>query len=185
MKKVKGFTIIEVLLVLAIAGLIFMMIFIAYPALTRSQRDTDRRESVMSFLKEVKNYQTNNRGALPGAAETTSDDIVATWETAKNLTGKETTWGGFYRDYLGEKFMDPNGENYKIIVTKCGAGAVGSECTSNTAKGLSGAVFPNNFRLVVVLQATCDGEKAVGVANPRKLAAMYKLEGGGVMCEST
>ena len=35
----KGFTIIEVVLVLAIAGLIFAMVFIALPALQRSQRD--------------------------------------------------------------------------------------------------------------------------------------------------
>ena len=38
-----GFTIIEVVLVLAIAGLIFLMVFIALPALQRSQRDTERR----------------------------------------------------------------------------------------------------------------------------------------------
>ena len=35
-----GFTIIEVVLVLAIAGLIFLMVFIALPVLQRSQRDT-------------------------------------------------------------------------------------------------------------------------------------------------
>ena len=36
----KGFTIIEVVLVLAIAGLIFLMVFLALPALQRSQRDS-------------------------------------------------------------------------------------------------------------------------------------------------
>ena len=35
----KGLTIIEVVLVLAIAGLIFLMVFIALPALQRNQRD--------------------------------------------------------------------------------------------------------------------------------------------------
>ena len=34
-----GFTIIEVVLVLAIAGLIFLMVFLALPALQRSQRN--------------------------------------------------------------------------------------------------------------------------------------------------
>lgn len=42
-KNTKGFTIIEVVLVLAIAGLIFLMVFIALPALQRGQRDTQRR----------------------------------------------------------------------------------------------------------------------------------------------
>ena len=41
-QKEKGFTIIEVVLVLAIAGLIFLMVFIALPALQSSQRDTAR-----------------------------------------------------------------------------------------------------------------------------------------------
>ena len=35
----KGFTIIEVVLVLAIAGLIFLMVFVALPALQRGQRE--------------------------------------------------------------------------------------------------------------------------------------------------
>ena len=39
-----GFTIIEVVLVLAIAGLIFLMVFVALPALQRSQRDTQRKK---------------------------------------------------------------------------------------------------------------------------------------------
>ncbi len=41
--KEKGFTIIEVVLVLAIAALIFLMVFIALPALQRNQRDTARK----------------------------------------------------------------------------------------------------------------------------------------------
>ncbi|MBS7346174.1 MAG: type II secretion system protein, partial [Candidatus Sacchiramonaceae bacterium] len=40
--KKYGFTIIEVVLVLAIAGLIFLVVFIALPALQRNQRDTQR-----------------------------------------------------------------------------------------------------------------------------------------------
>lgn len=45
-KKIQknGFTIIEVVLVLAVAGLIFLMIFLALPALQRSQRDTQRKK---------------------------------------------------------------------------------------------------------------------------------------------
>lgn len=42
-QNTKGFTIIEVVLVLAIAALIFLMIFVALPALQASQRDTARK----------------------------------------------------------------------------------------------------------------------------------------------
>jgi prepilin-type N-terminal cleavage/methylation domain-containing protein len=53
-RKLKtGFTIIEVVLVLAIAGLIFLMIFIALPALQRSQRDTQRKRDADRFLAAI------------------------------------------------------------------------------------------------------------------------------------
>ena len=58
----QGFTIIEVVLVLAIAGLIFLMVFIALPALQRSQRDTARRNDMSRVDTSLTQYQTNNQG---------------------------------------------------------------------------------------------------------------------------
>ncbi len=69
-KQQQGFTIIEVVLVLAIAGLIFLMVFLALPALQRSQRDSTRRSSVSYFASQVAQYQANNRGAIPTAGTT-------------------------------------------------------------------------------------------------------------------
>jgi type IV pilus assembly protein PilA len=63
--KEKGFTIIEVVLVLAIAGLIFLMVFIALPALQRNQRDTARKNDVASVASGVTTYTGNNRGTFP------------------------------------------------------------------------------------------------------------------------
>lgn len=63
--KEKGFTIIEVVLVLAIAGLIFLMVFIALPALQRNQRDTARKNDVSVVAAAVSSYTSNNRGAFP------------------------------------------------------------------------------------------------------------------------
>jgi len=64
-RKEKGFTIIEVVLVLAIAGLIFLMVFIALPALQRNQRDTARKSDVASVASGVVSYTGNNRGVFP------------------------------------------------------------------------------------------------------------------------
>lgn len=64
-KKQKGFTIIEVVLVLAIAGLIFLMVFIALPALQRNQRDTARKNDVSTIASAVTTYTSNNRGLFP------------------------------------------------------------------------------------------------------------------------
>ncbi len=67
-RKEKGFTIIEVVLVLAIAGLIFLMVFIALPALQRNQRDTARKSDVASVASGVVAYTGNNRGVFPTSA---------------------------------------------------------------------------------------------------------------------
>ncbi len=95
-QKQKGFTIIEVVLVLAIAGLIFLMVFIALPALQRSQRDTQRKQDLSRTITAINNYQSNNRGQLP------------------------SNWATFISNYLtvnGDTFVDPSGTNYAISTT--------------------------------------------------------------------
>jgi prepilin-type N-terminal cleavage/methylation domain-containing protein len=61
----QGFTIIEVVLVLAIAGLIFLMVFVALPALQRNQRDTQRKNDMARLKTAIESYKANNRGQLP------------------------------------------------------------------------------------------------------------------------
>ena len=63
--KQKGFTIIEVVLVLAIAGLIFMIVFLAVPALQRSRRDTQRRSDAARFTAQLEQYAANKNGSYP------------------------------------------------------------------------------------------------------------------------
>ncbi len=61
----RGFTIIEVVLVLAIAGLIFLMVFLGLPALQRSQRDTARKSWSSSLIANLENARSNNKGSIP------------------------------------------------------------------------------------------------------------------------
>ncbi len=68
-QKIKGFTIIEVVLVLAIAGLIFLMVFIALPALQAGQRDTARKNDASIVSTSVTNYASNNKGVFPTTAQ--------------------------------------------------------------------------------------------------------------------
>lgn len=67
MKKLqnKGFTIIEVVLVLAIAGLIFVIVFLAVPQLQASRRDTQRRNDVGRVIAALQDYAGNNNGRYP------------------------------------------------------------------------------------------------------------------------
>lgn len=178
----KGFTVIEVSLVLAIAGLIFLMVFIALPALRRTQRDSVRRDDMLVFLRKVKDFQTNNRGALPVKGD---DDVLkVVWGSSAIDNAPASSWTGFYRDYL-EDFTDPDGEHYNMTVIKCGASKVDDNCISTELDGLGTKDFPNGYAMIVVTQATCAGETAKQVANPRKIAVLYRLEGAGAYCANT
>ena len=166
MRKKSGFTIIEVSLVLAIGGLILMMVFIALPSLQRSQRDAQRREDVISLIENIKKYQQNNRGALPSGE---SDDRVF----SRDLDSNEKGWQDLLNNYLGENFKDPNGTPYTLKITNYGPDL--DETTDNN-------------KILIVKQATCSGNSngnKVEQANPRKLAALYELEVGGIFCANT
>lgn len=165
----EGFTIIETSLVLAIAGLIFLMIFVALPALMRLQRDSQRKDDITTMLSKLKKYQTNNRGALPEGA---SGDVE--WTSGDTIQG---SWANFYQTYLGEEFVDPSGMQYKLAIRECG---------SNTDKAC--VVTPGDtmdYTIYIIKGAMCSGERAIGAKNIRKVAALYRLEGGGIACLNT
>lgn len=63
--KVQGFTIIEVLIVLAIAALILLIVFLAVPALQRNSRNTQIRNDAATLLGYVNDFAANNNGAIP------------------------------------------------------------------------------------------------------------------------
>ncbi len=164
----RGFTIIEVVLVLAIAGLIFLMVFTALPALQRTQRDTARRDDLARFLTQITNYQTNNRGKIPGTGATNAADAV-------------TKYANFMISYLwasGDEFVDPDGEPYVIggICTKYGddtskvggqncsaGGIVASEEATTIAKKTLPETNPLVSNVAAADESTCsnpwDGTK--------------------------
>jgi prepilin-type N-terminal cleavage/methylation domain-containing protein len=159
----KGFTIIEVVLVLAIAGLIFLMVFIALPALQRSQRDTQRRDDMARVATAINQFQTNNGGKLP------------------NQTNPETTGERFIEKYLkadGEgDFVDPSGEDYTVVFT--------DEVEDGEAQNTLKADAEPGFQVTVYTNASCNGETAIKSPNKRDYAIVYKLEGSGVYCSDS
>lgn len=70
-----GFTIIEVVLVLAIAALIFLMVFIALPALQRGQRDTARKNDATAVASALGTFRSNNNGRMPTIAGDVNDRL--------------------------------------------------------------------------------------------------------------
>lgn len=111
--KAAGFTIIEVVLVLAIAALIFLMVFIALPALQRSQRDDARKRDVTTVSSAVASWQGNNNATTgwPDDAKLKSyaTDVSGNTEPDKitvktaQAAGDVTTEDGAITVYTGMK----------------------------------------------------------------------------------
>ena len=70
-KDNKGFTIIEVLIVLAIAGLIMLTVFLAVPSLQRSSRNTQRQNDATKVAAAISTCMTNRNGQIDSCNEET------------------------------------------------------------------------------------------------------------------
>ncbi len=175
----KGFTIIEVVLVLAIAGLIFLMVFVALPALQRSQRDTARRNDMSRVDTSLIQYQTNNQdtgnGDLPG--DGTSE---ITWTAPQDGTFGADGCGSnaackFVQRYMNSgtdsdtnTFKDPDGTYYSVSI---GPGAWDDDLTDM------------DYVIYIRTGAQCKGETAESSgAAARHFAVLYRLEGAGIYC---
>lgn len=154
----KGFTIIEVVLVLAIAGLIFLMVFIALPTLQRNQRDTQRRDDVARMKAQISQYQANNKGVVPSNT------------TAAGCTSAAGNIGAFIDNYLttgGATYNDPDGTPYK---TRCLLPAAVPAQTGEW-KYATGNVC-----------GATEGTMTTVGAGTRDYVIMMKLEGSGIAC---
>ncbi len=215
MKKInankKGFTIIEVVLVLAIAGLIFMMVFIALPALQRSQRDTQRSNDISRVQTALNQYQANNRGAIPTTGKYIAGHESPSQTKVSSAAGTKS-WAYFYDNYLivsssgsQDVFADPDGSFYSLWITDClntkttntdtpcdngqrynvtfdeqSLGALESGQISTPDNNDTGAEMGHSISIVT--HATCKGEVAYYSTGARKVAILYKKEGGGTFC---
>lgn len=175
-KGKSGFTIIEVVLVLAIAGLIFLMVFIALPALQRSQRDTQRRDDLAMLATAINNYSTNNRGKVP-----TSDTEWKTFWT-NYLKSNAYTAATVATEPSGDsEFVDPLGYNY--LFKAYSATEVSSKRTEtwdwNSAASSDGS---KGYVIHIYSSSHCDGETVSADNSARVVAYKYRLEGAGYYC---
>lgn len=79
LKKEKGFTLIEIVLVLAIAGLLLVIVFLAVSGAQKSRRDTQRKNDLSRIAANVESFASNNNGCYPGSAATAGCAGTQTW----------------------------------------------------------------------------------------------------------
>lgn len=60
-----GFTIVEILLVIAISGVIMALVFAAIPTLQRNARNNQRKQDVAAMLQAISKHELNNSGNYP------------------------------------------------------------------------------------------------------------------------
>lgn len=118
-QKTQGFTIIEVVLVLAIAGLIFLMVFIALPALQRNQRDTARKNDVSTVASAYTTSTNNNRGNTPAAGTITTFGSGTGFGRYLDDLSKNTT-SVVVRDSASGTVTPTDGQIIVVKQAKCG-----------------------------------------------------------------
>jgi len=145
-----GFTIIEVMIVLAIAGLIILIVFLAVPALQRNSRNTQRKNDVSAIGAALNEYTNNNGGALPLDNTSFQNNVRTNAKT------------GFY---------DPATATAVVYTKNAAAAAPGGP-----AAGVLDVVQVQTYakcQTATTVYATGNGQTA------RDVIALYRVEAGG------
>lgn len=198
----QGFTIIEVVLVLAIAGLIFLMVFVALPALQRSQRDTQRRNDMSRVDTSLVQYQTNHSNQNPNLPKAGKWKANGDGTFGSDCTGN--TACEFIRDYMNtgssendgkaNNFEDPEGVPYSLVITENWAETAPapdsitgtkSKLKTNgegnyTIQDEGGNSFDDHV-IYIIPGGRCVGDAATS-STKRHFAILYRLEGAGNYC---
>ncbi|MEK7594130.1 MAG: hypothetical protein AAB436_00645 [Patescibacteria group bacterium] len=142
-----GFTVIETLIVLGIAGLIFMIILLAIPALIRNSHNGQRKQDVAAVLSAISHYQLNNSGTFPSTPPPPS--------------------GYNYLQYTKLSFYENSEVRLRPQIANIDTLPAPAEITPND---IGVQIF--NFAL-----CNTEGNGATGVgAGYRDIAALYKIE---------
>ena len=149
-RKSKGFTIIEVLIVLAIAGLIMVVVFLAVPSLQRAGRNNAYSTNANNILSAVNTYMVNNNGTTPAFISNPVSGVVTVSLASGSTTDNKET-------------------------ANVDAGLTTSSLVQGSAIP---ATKPAPGVLYVVVKSICSGNTPVSSTSGRALAVWYGTESG-------
>jgi prepilin-type N-terminal cleavage/methylation domain-containing protein len=146
----KGFTIIEVMIVLAIAGLILLIVFLAVPALQRNSRNTQRKSDVGRIGSAVTTVISNSNGQVNTTVLTGGAGGTIAKEVGNNLSYYTTA--SIANTLNGAQTVTPTNSNITVVANAaCGTGS-GTTYTTTAAN-----------RQVAIIYATEGGGGAIPV----------------------
>ena len=191
----KGFTIIEVVLVLAIAGLIFLMVFLALPALQRSQRDAQRKQDIAMVVTALHNWKANNKGrgyaSMGNSVLTPLTDLNEEQKKYGVNNGVEPIENIPLNSYISFDLKSGKNKNNISSSLSLNTKIVTTSVNNNvTLFRIDSPSFRDHERIAVVVGMGCDNielasNRSVVLRNIKKGAAavVYLLESGGAYCQ--
>lgn len=146
-RKKSGFTIIEVLIVLAIAGLIIAIVLFAVPALQRNGRNTAIKSDANQIVGYVSDFVSNNDGTPPTSVAIASGVVTV----SSNAAGTQAVTGNI------QKGTTPNPT------------LAGAQATVTPAAG--------TVTIVTAAKCgTANGASYSTLSSPRTVAVVYAIE---------
>lgn len=157
----QGFTIIEVLIVLAIAGLILSIVFIAIPQLQRNARDAKRQDMAQRISSELGAFAANNQGTYPWVG------VSGTFTHCSTVNSNNQSCYDWYNRYMSGKvnISDPStGNTTNILYANTGTLpswslgnvwiSVGATCSGDRppAGGTGASATSKQFALTIALE---------------------------------
>jgi len=149
--KQEGFTIIEVMIVLAIAGLIMVVVFLAVPALQRSGRNNSLNSSANNILTAVGDYASNNNGQLPTTPTLTPGSSVKFDNAAGNGNASSGAVDASIVSVVVDAGAAPITKASPVGTVEVVKGA-NAVCNS-TASGLSGVASARSYVVLYVAES--------------------------------
>lgn len=152
-KSNKGFTIIEVMVVLTIAATIMLVVFLAVPALQRSQRNTQRKANIQAVGAAVSEFVANNQGLLPTASSGSANPYSLCNTACDSATKKVEFNQGYYTSAATFIALSSTGTTSQAAVT------------SDT--------------YLIVTKGKCTTTASATYGSERSVAILYAIEGAG------
>lgn len=177
----RGFTIIEVLIVLAIAGLILLVVFLAVPALQRNARNTQRKHDAALISAAINGYKTDNSSnaiVLPDEVWTDAASAQKVDIGSSSTLYTEADLGFYNSDQSPDTTPGPKAGD--IVINP--SSSVGSFTAPNVKPvGFSGVSFNNiteNSVAIISGEECADQSGTTGNPVNNSVAVFYVLETG-------
>jgi prepilin-type N-terminal cleavage/methylation domain-containing protein len=162
----QGFTIIEVMIVLAIAGLILLIVLLAVPAVQRNSRNTTIKSAVGDIAGAISTFESDNNGTTPSYVNDTTSGAL----TVENGSTPVAPAGPCVAP-SGSGNPTENANTPGGLTVNCGIASPGGTVPASTIDVEIGVVCPS--------PVPATGPPGNSTASNRSVAIYYAIETSG------